>query len=117
MGGSAVGLQSASSNAVQTVGGRVPAADLGVTLMHEHIVTDLRAPAERRSGDYDPADAFSSARPFLEALRVAGCQTLVEPTPIHIGRDVTTLQRLSAATGINIVCATGVYGSRSEVYP
>ena len=117
VGGSASGLRAAAqANSIQTVRGPVPAADLGVTLMHEHIVTDLRAPAERQSGDYDPDDAFSTARPFLEALRAAGCQTLVEPTPIHIGRDAATLQRLSAATGVNIVCATGIYGAADHKF-
>ena len=46
------GLSSERST-VQTVTGPIPSSRLGVTLMHEHIVTDLRAPEQRRAGDYD----------------------------------------------------------------
>ena len=84
--------------------------------MHEHIVTDLRAFEERRPGDYDSREAFATARPFLDSLRRARCETLVEPTPMHVGRDPTTLKRLSDATGIKIVCATGIYGAANQKF-
>lgn len=96
---------------VQTVTGPLPSSRLGVTLMHEHIVTDLRAPAQRHSGDYDPEEAFRVALPHLKELREAGCSSLVEITPMHIGRDVEVLRRLSKASGLNIVAATGIYGA------
>lgn len=96
---------------VQTVTGPLPSSRLGVTLMHEHIVTDLRAPEQRRSGDYDPEEAFRVALPHLKELREAGCSSLVEITPMHIGRDVEVLRRLSKASGLNIVAATGIYGA------
>ncbi len=109
-------LRSASKETVETVTGSVPADRLGVTLMHEHIVTDLRAPLERQEGDYDAEQAFDTARPFLDKLRPTGCQTLVEPTPMHIGRDPATLKRLCEATGINIICATGIYGAANQEF-
>jgi phosphotriesterase-related protein len=96
---------------VQTVTGPLPASQLGVTLMHEHIVTDLRAPAQRGVGDYNPEAAFRVALPHLNELREAGCRSLVEITPIHIGRDAAVLRRLSEASGLNIVAATGIYGA------
>jgi phosphotriesterase-related protein len=79
--------------------------------MHEHIVTDLRAPEQRRSGDYYPEEAFRVALPHLKELQEAGCSSLVEITPMHIGRDVEVLRRLSKASGLNIVAATGIYGA------
>jgi phosphotriesterase-related protein len=114
LGNAANGLGSAPARTVESVTGRIPSASLGVTLMHEHIVTDLRAPTERQPGDYDARKAFAVARPFLDKLRKAGCKTLVEPTPMHIGRDPATLQRLSEATGVNIVCATGIYAAANQ---
>lgn len=101
-------------DSVETVNGAIAVAELGVTLMHEHIVTDLRAPAERLEGDYDREEAFRVALPFLRELREAGCQSLVETTPIHIGRDPVALRRLSAAAEINIVTATGIYGAAEQ---
>lgn len=100
--------------AVQTVTGAIPVSELGVTLMHEHIVTDLRDPAARRPDDYNRDDAVRVALPHLEELRKAGCRTLVEITPIHIGRDPEALRILAKKTGMNIVCATGIYGAAKQ---
>lgn len=102
------------AKSVNTVTGPIPAAQLGVTLMHEHIITDLRAPAERKPGDYDPDEAFLAALPKLRELKQAGCASLVEITPPHIGRDAATLARLARESGLNIVCATGIYGAANQ---
>lgn len=101
-------------DSVETVNGPIPVAELGVTLVHEHIVTDLRAPADRPEGDYDREEAFRVALPFLRELRDAGCQSLVEITPINIGRDPVVLRRLSAASELNIITATGIYGAAEQ---
>ena len=101
----------ASRATVQTVTGAIPASDLGVTLMHEHIITDLRAPAQRRPEDYHREEAVRVALPHLQEVRKAGCRTLVETTPIHIGRDPDALRTLAARSGLNILCATGIYGA------
>jgi phosphotriesterase-related protein len=50
-------------------------------------------------------------RPYLEELRKAGARTLVEPTPLHIGRDLEALRRLSLLSGLRIVGSTGIYGA------
>jgi phosphotriesterase-related protein len=47
----------------------------------------------------------------LNELREAGCRSLVEITPIHIGRDAEVLRRLSEACGLNVIAATGIYGA------
>jgi phosphotriesterase-related protein len=99
---------------VHTVAGPIAVSELGVTLMHEHIVTDLRDPAERQPGDYDRDEAVRAALPHLEALRKAGCRTLVEITPIHIGRDPEALRLLAEKSGLHIVCATGIYGAAKQ---
>jgi len=82
--------------------------------VHEHIVTDLRAPADRRRGDYDREEAVRVALPHLQALRNTGCRTLVEITSIHIGRDPEALRTLAERSGLNILCATGIYGAAKQ---
>jgi phosphotriesterase-related protein len=99
---------------VQTVTGPIPVSELGVTLMHEHIVTDLRDPSDRKPGDYSREEAVRVALPHLEELRKAGCRTLVEITPIHIGRDPLALKTLAEKTGLHILCATGIYGAAKQ---
>jgi phosphotriesterase-related protein len=110
----AQGATGASGVTVQTVSGTIPASELGVTLMHEHIVTDLRDPGARSPGDYSREEAIRVALPHLEQLRKAGCRSLVEITPIHIGRDPLALQALAEKSGLNIVCATGIYGAAKQ---
>ena len=96
---------------VQTVTGPVAAGRLGVTLIHEHVMVDML-----QAGRYDPEEVFATARPHLEAARAAGCRTLVDPTPEHIGRDAALLRRLSEATGLNIVTVTGIYGAANQKF-
>lgn len=104
----------AQSGTVQTVTGPVAASQIGLTLMHEHVVTDLRDLPDRRAEDYDRTDAVETCLPFLQALRAAGAQTLVEPTPLHIGRDLEALRELSLRTGLRIIGSTGVYGAADQ---
>jgi phosphotriesterase-related protein len=45
----------------------------------------------------------------LQHVVRGGGRTIVDPTNINIGRDPRALQRISRATGLNIVCMTGFY--------
>jgi len=99
---------------VATVLGPVPAADLGVTLMHEHVLVDFVGAAAVSPDRYDADDAFRVALPHLKELRRRGCRTLVECTPAYLGRDVALLRRLSEASGLNLVTNTGYYGAAED---
>jgi predicted metal-dependent phosphotriesterase family hydrolase len=101
---------------INTVTGPVSAAELGRTLIHEHILIDFIGAADLKPDRYDRDEAFAITRPFLEQARKAGLQTLVEGTPEHLGRDAVLLRRLSEATGVHIVACTGIYGARRELY-
>ena len=43
--------------------------------------------------------------PYLKELREAGRQTIVEITPMHVGRDPLALKRLSELSDLNIIAA------------
>jgi len=99
-----------------TVRGRVNADQLGVTLMHEHVMVDFIG-ADKVSRDrYDPEQVFTTALPHLKRAAELGCRTFVDCTPAWLGRDVSVLQRLSVATGLNIITNTGYYGARKHVF-
>lgn len=91
---------------VQTVTGPVAAADLGRTLAHEHLLT---SPGRAfRAGDDDLVlDDPAAAARDLEAFARAGGGTVVEVSCAEFGRDAAGLARLSQATGVRIVAATG----------
>ncbi len=95
---------------VDTVLGPISADELGVTLMHEHLVfaylgwdCDALAP---------PYDREAAATTCVEALKGAkgyGLKTLVDATATDMGRDVELQKMVSDRLGINIICATGFY--------
>jgi phosphotriesterase-related protein len=95
---------------VQTVRGPVDTADLGQTLMHEHVFVlsaDVQQnyPEEWGSEDQRVADAVEK----LQALAAVGVRTIVDPTVIGLGRYIPRIQRIAEQVDLNIVVATGCY--------
>jgi phosphotriesterase-related protein len=99
---------------IQTVTGAVSPDRLGVTLMHEHVLVDFIGADKVSINRYDRDEAFRAILPHLERVKALGCGTLVECTPAYLGRDVVLLERLSAASGLNIVSNTGYYGAADD---
>jgi phosphotriesterase-related protein len=119
-----------------TVLGPIAPEALGVTLMHEHLLLDatpwfreLEA-ASLKAVAYQPVsieilgllrnDPFScrdncqlfdeeTAIAEVRRFRLGGGATVVDPTCRGIGRDPLALQRISRATGLNVVMGAGYY--------
>lgn len=88
---------------VRTVRGDLPAAELGPCDAHEHLF--LVTPVQ-------PGDDFSDVGKAVEeagALAAAGARSLVDWTPIGLGRDFAGLRAVSEATGLHVVGATGYH--------
>jgi predicted metal-dependent phosphotriesterase family hydrolase len=99
---------------VQTVLGRVSAADLGFVLPHEHTGIQLwQIPNRWDYWELTPDDALIV--PELAAFRTAGGGTLVDLTLPGVGRDPLRLRRYGQASGLHIVMGTGWY--RTAYYP
>jgi phosphotriesterase-related protein len=99
---------------VETVRGPVDAAELGPTLMHEHIfVLDPEALQNYRHGwgasYWDEEVRVADAIQKLQRLRDGGIRTLVDPTVPGLGRYIPRIQRINAEVDLNIVVATGAY--------
>jgi phosphotriesterase-related protein len=118
------------SGVVDTVLGPVAAADLGVTLVHEHLLVDTRTEAQKADGhgseplalhnyylsrrnDDNPyclvLDSVSEAADELRHFSAAGGGTVVEVTPICLGRQPSRLTEVSRASGVRIVMGGGFY--------
>jgi phosphotriesterase-related protein len=121
---------------IETVRGPVDGDTLGTTLVHEHLIADIRSlqvepfhesreplrdqPIEQVDQALlyrDPlvstdncrlADEAAAAAE-LEVFRAAGGTTVVECSSVGLGRDIRALQRVAAATEVNIVAPTGFY--------
>jgi phosphotriesterase-related protein len=121
---------------VVTVMGPIAPSAMGVTLPHEHLISDVsNYPPEpdsavaralsRRPVDITLLGALKrnphAVRDNLRlddvelAIREASCfkraggNTIVEVTPIGVGRDARALRAISAATGLNVVMGTAYY--------
>lgn len=94
---------------VQTVNGPVDAADLGVTLIHEHVRFRDEAVAENWPGRYDEQAELAAAVEATTAAAGHGVRTIVDPTAMFGGRDVRFMKRVADATGVNIAFCTGIY--------
>jgi phosphotriesterase-related protein len=95
---------------VDTVGGPVPTADLGVTLMHEHVFVlspEIIANFPEVWGDEQAREEAAVEK--LNALRAIGVDTIVDPTVIGLGRYIPRIQRIAERTDLRIIVATGVY--------
>jgi phosphotriesterase-related protein len=108
--------EAAPTETVETVKGPIPVSQLGVTLMHEHVMVDFVGADQAAPSRYDAREVFQVALPKLKALRDRGCTTLVECTPAYLGRDPELLRRLSEASGLHILTNTGYYGAANGKY-
>lgn len=120
---------------VQTVQGIIDSKELGITLMHEHLYIDRSHLWEEPNG---PEKYFANQPVTMNilgklrlnpygnkdnclmvdeevAVREAkeyynfGGDTIVDVTPVGLGRDPNALYRLSRRTGLNIIMGCGYY--------
>ncbi len=99
---------------IQTVRGPLSADQLGMTLIHEHVLVDFGGAAIEGEKRYDPEEVFQVALPHLIRIRKLGCRTLVECTPVYLGRNPLLLKRLAKVSGLNILTNTGYYGAAGD---
>ncbi len=99
---------------VETVLGPVGLADLGPTLMHEHVFV-LDQEALQNYGHawgasyWDEEVRVADAVAKLQRLRDSGIRTIVDPTAPGLGRYIPRIQRVNAEVDLNIIVASGVY--------
>lgn len=94
---------------VRTVTGDVSPSALGVTLIHEHLYTDLRPLRGRSEASVPSEEVLAVNLPLLITARQAGITCLAECTPSGIGRTPDLYRKHSEESGILIVAATGLY--------
>jgi phosphotriesterase-related protein len=94
---------------VETVRGPVDADSLGRTLMHEHVFVLNEEVRRNYPADWGEDDRVDDAINKLNALAARGCQTIVDPTVLGLGRDIHRIRRVADGTELNIIVATGLY--------
>ncbi len=94
---------------IWTVLGQVKPRELGVCLMHEHLVPREAVPQQDELERFVlPCDTEAVVRQLVQAKRF-GLQSVVDVTPSGPDRDPLVLREIAQQTDLNIICATGFY--------
>lgn len=94
-----------------TVNGPVSSKEMGVSLIHEHILVDFIGADSITGQRWNISRVLRRSLPFLNQIKELGCRTLIECTPAYLGRDPLLLKVLSDTSGLNIITNTGYYGA------
>ncbi|MFE8700435.1 phosphotriesterase [Cytobacillus sp. FJAT-54145] len=98
------------SKTVETVTGPIPVEQLGKTLVHEHFIFGYPGyQGDVTLGPFVEEEALEYAIGIARQMMSHGVKTVVDPTPNECGRNPVFLKKLSEATGLQIICATGYY--------
>lgn len=100
-----------SGELVSSTAGRVPVAELGSVLMHEHVFVLSVGLYENWPHLWDREKAVSRAVETLEDARAHGVETVCDLTTPNIGRDVSLIKEAAERSGVNVIVSTGVHPS------
>src|SRR6185295_13902952 len=95
---------------IQTVRGAIDSAQLGTTLMHEHVFLlnpEISANYPEDWGVEEKRIADAVTR--LNELKSRGVDTIVDLTVIGLGRYLPRIQRIAEQTEMQIIVAAGIY--------
>ncbi|WP_165914318.1 phosphotriesterase [Streptomyces sp. AcE210] len=93
---------------IPTVRGPIPAAELGITLAHEHLFVLSSEFQSNFPHLWDREAGVREAVRQLEGAYAAGVRTRVDMTVLGQGRDIALVRAVAERTPVNIVLATGV---------
>ena len=95
---------------IQSILGPIDTADLGQTLIHEHVTCadwSMRMNFGKKFFDHDTV--VSMAVEAFGRVQALGVKTVVDGTPVNLGRDLDLIRDTARATGLNIIASAGFY--------
>ncbi len=99
-----------SAAKINTVLGQISPAELGVTLVHEHMMTGFPGwEGDRTIAPFNHQAAVENGVTLLQHLKGLGLRTYVDATPVDCGRNVEVLKEISEKSEMNIICSTGYH--------
>jgi phosphotriesterase-related protein len=94
---------------VNGVLGPIETRDLGFTLMHEHLLVASWSMRHCFPDYVDEEKLIRDAIGEMGSLQERGVRTMVDLTPINLGRDIRFIREVGEKTGIQLIAATGFY--------
>ena len=100
-----------------TVLGKVDVSELGIILPHEHICCYYEPfYMIAKSHHLDKELLKSRAIEFLTHIKnTYGIGTLVDCTPINLGRDIELMKDISRGSGVHIIASSGFYHTEEVI--
>ena len=94
---------------INSVLGPLDTAKLGFTLPHEHLV-DSSAGIRVTYPELELRDrVLDMALESFGEAKAGGVDTVVEVSPLDLGRDVVLMREVSEQTGVQFICCTGCW--------
>ena len=94
---------------VETVLGPVDATELGTVLSHEHVLVSIGEDTRHYPWMFDWDQTRANAIRDVSEAKAGGVDTLIDLTTPDLGRDVEFIRDVAAASGMNVVVATGIW--------
>src|SRR5262245_44217756 len=94
---------------VETALGPIAAAELGPTLMHEHIVTRSPGVHENWPHLFDRPEVLAIAERKMTDLHERGIRSVVDLTTVDLGRDIGLIVDVARRSRVHVIVATGVW--------
>lgn len=101
---------------IETVSGKIAPNEMGLTLIHEHILVDFIGADSTGYHRWNKDSVVQRVLPFLENIKSKGVRTIIECTPSYLGKDPLLLKKLTELTGIQFITNTGYYGAVGGKY-
>lgn len=94
---------------IQGVLGPIETESLGFTLMHEHILVANWAMRQSFDRWFDREKHVREAVAEARAAKERGVKTIVDLTPINLGRDIHVIREVAEKAELQMIAATGLY--------
>jgi phosphotriesterase-related protein len=109
-------FKTSQSAYVITVKGRIPASEMGTTLIHEHFLVDFIGADKINYNRWNRDEVVKKVLPYLLEAKKYGVKTILDCTPAFLGRDVLLQIRLAEESGLQIITNTGYYGAAGNKF-
>jgi len=83
---------------IMTVTGPISTAEMGLTLPHEHIMSNFGAEPAWKA-EYPVAELLGTVLPYLEKLSKLGYRTILDCTTAYFGRSPALLRSAPGRSG------------------
>lgn len=94
---------------LNSVLGSIKPDDLGFTLMHEHILVVNSALCQAFPALMNRDEVIRKAVEEIKAAKEYGVNTIVDVTPINLGRDIQLIREVAEKADIQVIASTGFY--------